>query len=440
MRARLAMLTTLAAVAGASVIGGLGVVGAATAADKPACAPGEDQIRAATINVRSNPIMSRDKVVADVDRAAKMGADVLMWQEISPDYYKDVIRAEKIGDPRRGEWRTFQQDLAVPITVRLGGDSPWEFVSEGRKLMHGGRAKVSPNRYISWVVLKDRTSGRKTVFMNTHMVSGAWNGKPDTDDAWRQEVWQKHRGEQAKNIAGFNGQGLSVVYGGDFNRQNVQQFSSRDKQVVNTGIDHLGVVLAAGDDLAAVQAKKTVGGFNSDHDAKLMSITVSGCRAGTATPTTKSPTTKAPTKTSTPKADTTKAPTTKAPTTKTPTAKAPPAKADTTTAPPATQAPTTKAPATTAPATTAPTAKAPTLAPATEAPATPRASQPPASQPPVAQEPATQPTTPTGSGAGQSGMESGVDSSAPASGTTSAPGELDAKTPEHSGGLASTGR
>ena len=433
MRAKIGVLTALVTVAGASLVGGFGLVGGAVAADKQgACVPAEDQIRAVTLNVQALPLMPRDKVVADVDKAAGLGADVLMWQEIQPDYYKDAVRAEKLNDPKRGEWRTFQLDLAVPISVRLGGDSPWEYVSDGRKLMHGGREKVSPNRYISWVVLKDRSSGRKTVFMNTHMVSGAWNGKENTADPWRKEMWQQHRTEQTRVIDDFNAKGMSVVYGGDFNRQNVAPFSARDKQVVDTGIDHLGVVLAPGDTLPAVQKKQSVGGFNSDHPAKLMKATVSGCRPGAGTPkpttsrpttgkpTTKAPTTKAPTGQPTTKAPT-KAPTTKTPT-KMPTTQAPPTKA------PTTQAPTTQAPPTKAPTTQVPTTQAP---PTTKATST----QGPTTQAPPAVAPTTRAPRPAPAGGPGTEPAPGVPD-VPADGA----GVPDVKTPEHTGGLASTGR
>lgn len=266
--------------------------------------------------------------------------------------------------------------------------------------MHGGRAAVSPNRYLSWVVLKHRSSGRKTVFMNTHMVSGAWNGKDNTDDPWRKEMWLKHRAEQTKVINDFTAQGMSVVYGGDFNRQNVEPFSPRDKQVVDTGIDHLGVVLAPGDELAGVQTAQAIDGYNSDHKAKLMRVTVSGCGPVSIKPTT------------------TKPPTTKPPTTKPPTTK-----------PPATNPPTTKAPTTKPPGT--PKATGTPKRPDTSAsPATPRVSPTPTDAPPT--------TAPTSSPQAPVGVpEPPVAQPQPAGPADQ--GVPDSTVPETTGGLASTG-
>ncbi|GAB3700685.1 hypothetical protein [Mariniluteicoccus flavus] len=172
--------------------------------------------------------------------------------------------------------------------------------------MHGGKAPISPNRYISWVVLKDRASGRRTVFMNTHMVSGAWNATHDDTDPWRQARWNEHRTKQMARVEAFVKAGHSVVYGGDFNRQEMGKLHPRDEQVSPRGIDKVGVVLATGDQVEKVHARETVQ-LNSDHNAKVVKATLSGCTKKEVPTPTKTPTktpsvtpTKTPTRTPTP--------------------------------------------------------------------------------------------------------------------------------------------
>ncbi|OYO21253.1 hypothetical protein CGZ93_10605 [Enemella dayhoffiae] len=73
---RLGAVIALAALVGASLVG---IVGAQAAVPQ-GCDRATDQIRAVTINAKSLPLMSADKVSADVTRASRIGGDVLMWQ------------------------------------------------------------------------------------------------------------------------------------------------------------------------------------------------------------------------------------------------------------------------------------------------------------------------------------------------------------------------
>jgi hypothetical protein len=278
MRTKLIATAATAAALTASVATGVGLA-TASAADRAAagCNRTQDRDRVLSLNVKSNPLMSAAKVRADVDRAARLGVDVIMWQEISPRYYKDIVRAED-STGGNGHWRHLLTGYEVPISIRVGGDSPWEVRSTGVRKMHGGLAKVSPNRYVTWVKAYNKRSHQTTVFMNTHMVSGAWNGVPNKADDWRKRMWNVHFDQQSALVKEFSDRGLTVVYGGDFNRRDMAKFHPRDSRISLHGIDRIGVVRTANDRIEKLVERRTVGGFNSDHDAKLVRVVVSGCR------------------------------------------------------------------------------------------------------------------------------------------------------------------
>ena len=134
------------------------------------------------MNVKSNPLMSQDKVRHDVQRAAKTG-EIIGWQEIGPERYKDAIRNLKGFD-------TFMpKGLETPISWKK---SEFKLLDSGVKKMHGGLAKVSPHRQVAWVKLQNKETGETVIHMNTHLVSGAFNSKVQRSDPWRKKMWALH--------------------------------------------------------------------------------------------------------------------------------------------------------------------------------------------------------------------------------------------------------
>jgi hypothetical protein len=285
MRTKLIATAVAGAALAGSIATGVGLAGAnagtnATAAKLTAtsCKRTVEPIRVVSLNVKSNPLMSAGKVRADVDKAAKLGADVIMWQEIQPDYYKNIVRSEN-STGGNGRWKHYFTGYAIPISIRVAGDSPWVVKDTGVRKMHNGMAKVSPHRYVTWLKVYNKQSRQTTILMNTHMVSGAWNGRYNRADDWRKKMWNIHFAKQSELIKDFSNRGYTVVYGGDFNRMEMGKFTARDSRITVHGIDKIGVVRTANDRIEKVTVRKTVGGFNSDHDAKRVSVRVSGCAA-----------------------------------------------------------------------------------------------------------------------------------------------------------------
>ncbi len=179
--------------------------------------------KTASINIKSNPVMSQDKVRADVRRAAKQ-AGLIGWQEIGPSRYFDAIK--NLG-PDWGHYMPRDGKLRIPVPISWKKDE-WSMQSAGFQRAHEGMKKVSPNRYITWVKLKHKETGQEVVRINTHLVSGAWS-KPKPTTAWRREKWNTHMDKLEKLVDKFQKKGLNVIVGGDFNRDSYKVLGNQVK-------------------------------------------------------------------------------------------------------------------------------------------------------------------------------------------------------------------
>ena len=165
-----------------------------------------------TLNVKSNPEMSQKKVVHDVQKASHQGS-LIAWQEIGPKRYFQAIK--KLG-PDWGHYMPHDGGLHIPDPISWK-KSVWKLEGKGFIRTHHGLHDVSPNRYITWVKLKNRATGQDIVRINTHLVSGAFSHH-DKTTGWRREHWHEHIQKLEHLVAHFQKQGLQVIVSGDFNR------------------------------------------------------------------------------------------------------------------------------------------------------------------------------------------------------------------------------
>lgn len=172
-----------------------------------------------SMNVKSNPLMSQDKVRHDVQRAAKTG-EIIGWQEIGPERYKDAIRNLK------GFEHFMPKGLETPISWKK---DQFKLLDSGVERMHGGLAKVSPHRQVAWVKLQNKETGETMIHMNTHLVSGAWNSKVQRSDPWRQKMWKQHIEKMGKMVERFEKKGIPVTISGDFNRNHFKVLGDKVK-------------------------------------------------------------------------------------------------------------------------------------------------------------------------------------------------------------------
>jgi len=222
--------------------------------------------RTVSINVKNNPTMPQRQVVHDVRRAAHAGG-LIGWQEIGPGRYFDAIK--KLG-PGWGHYMPHDGGLHIPNPISWK-KSVWKKEDAGFLRTHHGKAKVSPNRYITWVKLKNRATGETVVRVNTHLVSGAWGEhKPTTE--WRRAMWKQHMEKLDGLVDRFKKQGLPVIIGGDFNRDSFEVMGRRvvydNKLNVGThGGSTLDYVMHTRDPQLHRRGRHVQHGYASDHDA-----------------------------------------------------------------------------------------------------------------------------------------------------------------------------
>jgi hypothetical protein len=226
---------------------------------------GKGAFNVVSMNVKSNPEMPQPQVVHDVRRAAKSG-DVIGWQEIGPERYRDAIRNLKGFD------HFMPRGLQTPISWRK---KEFELLDSGVERMHGGRAGISPNRSVAWVKLKNKETGETFIHMNTHLVSGAFNAAHTASDPWRKAMWHQHIEKMGNLIERFESRGLPVTISGDFNRNHFKVFG--DGVAYDSGL-HAGthgratldyVMHTRNEDLKKVRTRVD-SGFASDHNAVIV--------------------------------------------------------------------------------------------------------------------------------------------------------------------------
>ncbi|RKH64008.1 endonuclease/exonuclease/phosphatase family protein [Corallococcus llansteffanensis] len=138
-------------------------------------------------------------------------ADVIGWQEVDTAEGHSKLGALEFYDHFRPGEDQLDARNSIAISWRK---NKYEKTGDGSRLTHGGEAGVTPSRFVNWVVLKNKETGAKLAFVNTHYISGAWNGEHPE----RQERWRTHNAVVREVVAELLGRDLPVVLVGDFNR------------------------------------------------------------------------------------------------------------------------------------------------------------------------------------------------------------------------------
>ncbi|HET7691032.1 MAG TPA: hypothetical protein VFK41_11655 [Nocardioidaceae bacterium] len=178
--------------------------------------------RQATANIAFT--LSADQARQDI-RAMARHADVIGWQEISNPYQARAIDAlDRFNTWWPGGRSASGRPLMTPrntnpISYR---SDVWRRVDQGSRLSAPEIEDVSRDRYVSWVVLKHRRSGRLVARWNVHFVPNAWGDARYRTQLARQEAWT----DQARVVRRVHlrlvSRGIPVFGGGDINRRNVE--------------------------------------------------------------------------------------------------------------------------------------------------------------------------------------------------------------------------
>jgi hypothetical protein len=146
-------------------------------------------------------------------------APVIGWQEAEVDAKEGTpaVMDKLRGIPGYTTWfpageqpKPFSAN-AVPISYK---SDVFTAVARGKKLTHGGQKKVTPSRWVTWLVLQNTKTGNSFVFVNTHFISKAFTGEPK-----RRGRWNRHLGKLRSEVSRLKRKyKLPIVVVGDFNR------------------------------------------------------------------------------------------------------------------------------------------------------------------------------------------------------------------------------
>ncbi|GAA2129007.1 hypothetical protein [Streptomyces synnematoformans] len=257
---------------GAAVAGTAGALAAAGRAD---AADGWKRLVVVTANIgRKNP-GQRERAIRDVRHAVtvdgRLTKPLVGWQEIG----------EGDGDNREPRWinqyfgtayrNIFEYDDSahrVPMSIPRA----YDILDRRETFVHGGKAGVSPHRVITEAVLARADDPRlRFVFANTHYVAGAFNGKQDPYEAWRDDMWRRHFRKHRDGVLGYwRARGFPVIWTGDVNRNPMPLLlPNHEKRAFGRGIDQIGWVPGTNGTQVRLRWTKVVPMYVDGHDARV---------------------------------------------------------------------------------------------------------------------------------------------------------------------------
>lgn len=237
--------------------------------------------RIVTQNVKALPLMPQIDVRHDIMLTASQ-AGIIGWQEIEPARYDSALRELEA----TGKWDTYWGHPRDEVGAKVEGyDTPiswrkkyWTQVDGGKFKLNEGRAHVSKTLWVTWIILKHKSTGLLFYYDNAHYIPGAFNNNPvhrkKERPAWWKESRQLHLAHLRKMIAAHPEMPLCCM--GDYNAQ--QKMTSlwtkeiagrkvRSGTLGNTSIDQILFINGKGH-YWQIDRRETLPGRNSDHQGR----------------------------------------------------------------------------------------------------------------------------------------------------------------------------
>lgn len=184
-------------------------------------------------------------------------AGVIGWQEVN-----DPVDREKMRNNLGTEY-SHEVFSGAASAVPISWNTRFAKVAQSSTKTHDGEAGVTPARYVNAVLLRNRQTGKRFVFINTHFISGAWSGSHPE----RQARWLRHLEVLKSEVNRLHTlHNAPVVVVGDFNRRRAEDLPGLRmldvKDVAGYTIDQIYVPRGAESTLSwQLQT------FGSDHHA-----------------------------------------------------------------------------------------------------------------------------------------------------------------------------
>ncbi|HET6561112.1 MAG TPA: hypothetical protein VFG72_04500 [Marmoricola sp.] len=178
----------------------------------------------ATYNIRN--ALSADVAVADIEKLAAAGADVIATQEMGSRMRRDAVRAAMVdceGCAFDAHMTNPSEVGATPILFRT---DRFDLEETGSRLAADrtfvGRKGAGPAtiaaKYVNYVKLREKTTGRYLYVLNSHAVASVQG--PDgrsNGNARRMAMYRQHMETLKSMVSEFTSRGVSVFVVGDLN-------------------------------------------------------------------------------------------------------------------------------------------------------------------------------------------------------------------------------
>lgn len=218
------------------------------------------RITVTTANICGNPMRPKWAVRKRMRRALAQSGAV---------FGQEIARSNRW---RRGNYnRAWRAVAAVFGKVTLGGrrevpisvPKGWEILAHRVIAVHGGKARVSPARYIT--VVRCRVSGFVVSFVNCHPVSKPRPGVPYS--RWRMNRWDAYHARLRRVVAKELEHADAVVAGGDMNkhRASIPTIHPEQRVLISAGLDHLWGIPAPGIQVAVTHRRRIGRTLLMDH-------------------------------------------------------------------------------------------------------------------------------------------------------------------------------
>ena len=182
-------------------------------------------LRYVTYNIRAK--LTPAVATRDIIRLALDGADVITMQEMGSGKRRQAVRAA-VSDCSECPFDAYMpppaMQGAVPILYRW---EKYRLVGSGSQLIHPatkvGSKGAGPDtiaaKYVNWVRLRDRVTGKVISVVNSHAVASVQNAKcrPNTKNGKRLKLYRKHMDALRSVVSTLRSQGDVVFTSGDFN-------------------------------------------------------------------------------------------------------------------------------------------------------------------------------------------------------------------------------
>lgn len=255
---------------GGAVLGGAGALVGVTGAE---AATAWRRLVVVTANIGRDHKGQRERAIRDVRNGVRIGGvlqrPLVGWQEIG-EGDGDGLEARWINKYFGSAYRNLFLNTGgrlVPVSV----PKAYSVLDTRVTVCHGGKATVSPTRVITQVALARADDPKvRFVFANTHYVAGAFNGRQDSFEAWRREMWQRHFKTQRDVLAYWRARGYPVVWTGDVNRDPMPLLMpNREKRAFKHGIDQIGWVPGTNGTQVRLNSTRSIPMHVDGHNARV---------------------------------------------------------------------------------------------------------------------------------------------------------------------------